>query len=44
MSPLRNPGTRTEIRLGVRARTNRTTHYYAHAPPDRRLDAEDGHR
>jgi hypothetical protein len=43
MSPLRNPGTRTEIRLGVRAHTTRTTHH-AHAPPDLRLDADDEHR
>ena len=44
MSPIRShPGSRTEIRLGVRARTTRTT-YHAHAPPLRRLDAEDGHR
>jgi transposase len=44
MSPLRShPGTRTEIRLGVRARTTRTTHH-AHAPPHHRLDAEHGHR
>jgi hypothetical protein len=43
MSPLRNPGTRTEIRLGVRAHTTRTTHH-AHAPPLRQVDAEDKHR
>jgi hypothetical protein len=44
MSPLRShPGTRTEIRLGVRARKTRTTHH-AHAPPSLRLDAEDDHR
>src|SRR4051812_12006973 len=44
MSPLRShPGTRTEIRLGVRAHTTYTTHH-AHAPPDHRLDAEDQHR
>jgi hypothetical protein len=41
MSPLSRA--RTEIRLGVRARTTRTTHH-AHAPPNRRLDAEDEHR
>jgi hypothetical protein len=44
MSPLpSHPGTRTEIRLGVRARTTHTTHH-AHAPPAHRLDAEDEHR
>jgi hypothetical protein len=44
MSPLRShPGTRTEIRLGVRARTTRTTHH-PNAPPDDRLDAEAEHR
>jgi hypothetical protein len=44
MSPLRShPGTRTEIRLGVRAHTTRITHH-AHAPPHRRLDAENEHR
>jgi hypothetical protein len=43
MSPLRNPGTRTEIRLGVRAHPTRTANY-AHAPPNLRLDAEDEHR
>jgi len=44
MSPLRNyPGSRTEIRLGARARTTLTTNR-AHAPPNRRLDAEDGDR
>jgi hypothetical protein len=44
MSPLRShPGTRTKIRLGVRAHTTHTTHH-AHAPPHRRLDAEDEHR
>jgi hypothetical protein len=33
MSPTRNhPGSRTEIRLGVRAHPTRTTNY-AHAPP-----------
>jgi len=41
MSPLSRA--RTEIRLGVRAHTTRTTNH-AHAPPDLRLDAEDGHR
>jgi hypothetical protein len=44
MSPLRrNTGTRTEIRLGVRARTIRTTNQ-PNAPPRHPLDAEDGHR
>jgi len=44
MSPLRShPGTRTEIRLGVRAHTTRTTHH-PNAPPDRPLDAEEEHR
>jgi hypothetical protein len=44
MSPLRNDtGTRTEIRLGVRARKTHTTHH-AHAPPAHRLDTEDEHR
>ncbi len=34
MSPLRHhPGTSTEIKLGVRARTTGITHH-AHAPPD----------
>ena len=34
MSPTRRrKGSRTEIRLGVRAHNTRTT-YYAHAPPD----------
>jgi hypothetical protein len=43
MSPIRTPGSRTEIRLGVRAHPTRTTNH-AHAPPDQRLDAEDEHR
>jgi hypothetical protein len=42
MSPIRSPGSRTEIRLGVRAHTTPTAN--AHAPPDQRLDAEDEHR
>ena len=43
MSPIRSHGSRTKIRLGVRARTTRTA-YNAHAPPLWRLDAEHGHR
>jgi hypothetical protein len=45
MSPLRShPGTRTEIRLGVRAHLTRTTNH-AHAPPPiNGLDPEDEHR
>jgi hypothetical protein len=54
MSPTRShPGSRTEIRLGVRAHPTRTTHH-AHAPPitarpepfttRARLDAEALHR
>ena len=40
MSPLRShPGTRTEIRLGVRAHPTRTTHR-AHAPPASSLDPD----
>ncbi len=43
MSPIRSqPGSRTEIRLGVRARKTHTT-YHANAPPDR-LDANGEHR
>jgi hypothetical protein len=45
MSPLRNyPGTRTEIRLGVRAHPTNTTNN-AHAPPPRPtgLDPETKH-
>jgi hypothetical protein len=43
MSPLRShPGTRTEIRLGVRA--HRLPLRRAHAPPTERIDAEDEHR
>jgi hypothetical protein len=45
MSPIRtHPGSRTEIRLGVRAHPTRTASNHAHAPPDQRLDAEDEHR
>ena len=41
MSPTRsNPGSRTEIRLGVRAHPTHTTNH-AHAPPPARVDAED---
>ena len=44
MSPTRShPGSRTEIRLGVRAHPTRTTNH-AHAPPPERVDAEDEHR
>ena len=44
MSPTRShPGSRTEIRLGVRAHPIHTTNQ-PHAPPDQRLDAEDEHR
>jgi hypothetical protein len=44
MSPIQgHPGSRTEIRLGVRAHTTPTTNQ-ANAPPDQHLDAEDGHR
>ena len=43
MSPIRSHGSRTEIRLGVRAHPTRTA-YQAHAPPVDRLDAEDEHR
>jgi hypothetical protein len=44
MSPTRShPGSRTEIRLGVRAHPTRTTNH-AHAPPPQRVDAEDVHR
>jgi hypothetical protein len=44
MSPTRShPGTRTEIRLGVRAHPTATTHH-AHAPPDHSVDAENWHR
>jgi hypothetical protein len=44
MSPTRShPGSRTEIRLGVRAHPTDTT-YHAHAPPPQRVDAEDVHR
>jgi hypothetical protein len=43
MSPIRSHGSRTEIRLGVRAHPTRTTNQ-AHAPPDQRLDAQDEHR
>jgi hypothetical protein len=44
MSPTRShPGSRTEIRLGVRAHPTATTHH-AHAPPQQRVDAEDVHR
>jgi hypothetical protein len=44
MSPIRShPGSRTEIRLGVRAHPTRTTNQ-PHAPPDQRFDAEDKHR
>jgi hypothetical protein len=44
MSPIRShPGSRTEIRLGVRAHPIHTANQ-PHAPPDPRLDAEDEHR
>ncbi len=43
MSPIRSHGSRTEIRLGVRAHPTRTTNH-VHARPDPRLDAEDKHR
>jgi hypothetical protein len=43
MSPIRTPGSRTEIRLGVRAHPTRTTNH-ARAPNDQRLDAEGQHR
>jgi hypothetical protein len=44
MSPTRSyPGSRTEIRLGVRAHPTATTHH-AHAPPQQRVDAEHVHR
>jgi hypothetical protein len=44
MSPLRRcSAARTEIRLGVRARTTETSNP-AHGPPRHELDAEDGHR
>ena len=43
-SPLRTQAAaRTEIRLGVRARTTETSNP-AHGPPRHELDAEDGHR
>ena len=44
MSPLRShPGTRTKIRLGVRAHTTETANL-PHAPPEPGVDAEDKHR
>jgi hypothetical protein len=44
MSPIRrHAGSRTEIRLGVRAHRTRTDNR-AHAPPVDRLDPEDEHR
>jgi hypothetical protein len=43
MSPIRTPGSRTEIRLGARAHPTNTTNH-ARAPTDQRLDAEHAHR